>query len=294
MPLIVVMDESTMRRDGGDLKSYALEALRKDGWQVRVCSLPADESGQVHTDMPHIQMVQGNLSPGCAVLSIGSGVVTDIAKHGCFLYQQETGEKIPFVVYQTANSVSAYTSNMSPTFVDGVKRTLDSRYPDALIVHRLDFNTSGLLVLALGKDMHRRLSILFQDRLVDKRYVAVVDGKLAQDSGQIDLPLIVDWPNRPLHKVDFETGKPSQTVYKVLDYDANKDCSRVELTPLTGRTHQLRVHMKAIGHTILGDPLYADATTKAKADRLLLHAEYLAFRHPVTSDALSFTCAPDF
>ncbi|MBV5323717.1 iron-containing alcohol dehydrogenase, partial [bacterium] len=143
MPLIVVMDESTMRRDGGDLKSYALEALRKDGWQVRVCSLPADESGQVHTDMPHIQMVQGNLSPGCAVLSIGSGVVTDIAKHGCFLYQQETGEKIPFVVYQTANSVSAYTSNMSPTFVDGVKRTLDSRYPDALIVHRLDFNTSG-------------------------------------------------------------------------------------------------------------------------------------------------------
>jgi glycerol-1-phosphate dehydrogenase [NAD(P)+] len=131
--LIVVMDETQMRRDGGDLKSQALYMLREDGWQVQLCILPADESGQVHTDMPHIQKVQENLSSGCSVLSIGSGVVTDIAKHGCFLYQQETGEKFPFVVYQTANSVSAYTSNMAPTFVDGVKRTLDSRYPDALI-----------------------------------------------------------------------------------------------------------------------------------------------------------------
>jgi glycerol-1-phosphate dehydrogenase [NAD(P)+] len=133
MPLIVVMDGTPMRREGSELKSQALEILRKDGWQVRVCSMPADESGQVHTDMPHIRLVQESLSPGAAVLSIGSGVVTDIAKHGCFLYQQATGENVPFVVYQTANSVSAYTSNMSPTFVDGVKRTLDSRYPDALI-----------------------------------------------------------------------------------------------------------------------------------------------------------------
>jgi glycerol-1-phosphate dehydrogenase [NAD(P)+] len=131
--LVVVMDETPMRRDGGDLKSQALDTLRKDGWQVRVCGMMPDESGQVHTDMPHIRLVQKSLSPGCAVLSIGSGVVTDIAKHGCFLYQQETGAKVPFVVYQTANSVSAFTSNMSPTFVDGVKRTLDSRYPDALI-----------------------------------------------------------------------------------------------------------------------------------------------------------------
>ncbi|CAG0987137.1 glycerol-1-phosphate dehydrogenase [NAD(P)+] [Anaerolineales bacterium] len=132
-PLIVVMDETSKRRDGRDLQAQALDTLRKDGWQVRLCIMPSDESGQVHTDMPHIQMVQKSLSTSCAVLSIGSGVVTDIAKHGCFLYQQETGEKVPFVVVQTANSVSAYTSNMSPTFVDGVKRTLDSRYPDALI-----------------------------------------------------------------------------------------------------------------------------------------------------------------
>lgn len=132
-PLIVVMDETPKRRGGKDLNTQALDTLRKDGWQVRVCIMPSDESGQVHTDMPHIQIVQKSLSAGCAVLSIGSGVVTDIAKHGCFLYQQETGEKVPYVVIQSANSVSAYTSNMSPTFVDGVKRTLDSRYPDALI-----------------------------------------------------------------------------------------------------------------------------------------------------------------
>ena len=132
-PLIVVMDESAMRRAGSDLKLQALDTLRKDGWQVLACIMPPDASGQVHTDMPHIQLVQKSLVSGCSVLSIGSGVVTDIAKHGCFLYQQATGEQVPFVVYQTANSVSAYTSNMSPTFMDGVKRTLDSRYPDALI-----------------------------------------------------------------------------------------------------------------------------------------------------------------
>jgi glycerol-1-phosphate dehydrogenase [NAD(P)+] len=132
-PLVVVMDETSKRREGHDLKTQVLNTLQKDGWKIQVCIMPEDESGQVHTDMPHIQLVQKSLSHGCAVLSIGSGVVTDIAKHGCFLYQQETGEKVPFVVYQTANSVSAFTSNMSPTFVDGVKRTLDSRYPDALI-----------------------------------------------------------------------------------------------------------------------------------------------------------------
>jgi glycerol-1-phosphate dehydrogenase [NAD(P)+] len=132
-PLIVVMDETPMRRVREDLKELALATLRTDGWQVTTSWMRPDESGQVHTDMPHIEEVKTNLSHGCSVLSIGSGVVTDMAKHGCFLYQQETGEVVPFAVFQTANSVSAFTSNMSPTFVDGVKRTLDSRYPDALI-----------------------------------------------------------------------------------------------------------------------------------------------------------------
>ena len=100
---------------------------------------------------------------------------------------------------------------------------VQSEFPDALIVHRLDFDTSGLLVLARGKDMHRRLSILFQERAVDKRYVALVNGRLLPESGEVDLPLIVDWPNRPLHKVDFEIGKPSLTRYRALSYDEAQD-----------------------------------------------------------------------
>ena len=167
-------------------------------------------------------------------------------------------------------------------------------YPDALIVHRLDCDTSGLLVLARGKEIHRRLSILFQDRQVDKRYVAIVKGRFAQAFGAVDLPLIVDWPNRPLHKVDFETGKPSLTLYKVLDYDETRDSSRVELVPETGRTHQLRVHMLSLGHPILGDSLYADPESLAKADRLLLHAEYLSFAHPETGERLNFTQTAGF
>jgi tRNA pseudouridine32 synthase/23S rRNA pseudouridine746 synthase len=167
-------------------------------------------------------------------------------------------------------------------------------YPEALIVHRLDFDTSGLLVLARGKAMHRCLSILFQERQVDKRYLAVVDGELAQASGEVCLPLIVDWPNRPRHKVDFGTGKPSLTRYRVLSHDAAEQCSRVELTPETGRTHQLRLHMQALGHPILGDSLYADAASLAKANRLLLHAQYLAFAHPENGEQLCFNCPAPF
>jgi len=167
-------------------------------------------------------------------------------------------------------------------------------YPEALIVHRLDRDTSGLLVLARGKEMHRRLSIMFENRQVEKRYIAVVAGRLAQDSGEVNLPLIVDWPKRPLHKVDLETGKPSLTLFRVLSYDTAADCSRVELIPQTGRTHQLRVHMQALGHAILGDSLYADTATMAKAERLLLHAEHLAFPHPGSGEHLTYYCAPAF
>ena len=167
-------------------------------------------------------------------------------------------------------------------------------YPEALIVHRLDCDTSGLLVLARGKTIHRQLSIAFQNRNVDKRYVALIDGKLEPDAGVVDLPLIVDWPNRPLHIVDFKIGKASQTRYRVLDYDAARDHARVELVPETGRTHQLRVHMQALGHPILGDSLYAKDKTRTGADRLLLHAEYLAFAHPLGGKRLEFFCAADF
>ena len=140
---------------------------------------------------------------------------------------------------------------------DCLIRRVQTEYPDALIVHRLDYDTSGLLVLARGKAMHRALSILFQERQVEKRYVAVVNGRMENAAGEVNLPLIVDWPNRPRHIVDFNIGKPSLTLYRVLDYDAAAHTTRVALTPETGRTHQLRVHMQSLGHPILGDTLYA-------------------------------------
>ena len=177
---------------------------------------------------------------------------------------------------------------------DCLIRRAQARYPDALIVHRLDFDTSGLLVLARGKLMHRRLSILFQERQVEKRYVALVDGRLSAECGEVDLPLLVDWPNRPLHQVDFTNGKPALTRYRTLAYEAERDASRVELIPVTGRTHQLRVHMQVLGHPILGDPLYAPPAARAKAGRLLLHAEHLAFDHPASGERLAFTALAEF
>jgi tRNA pseudouridine32 synthase/23S rRNA pseudouridine746 synthase len=171
---------------------------------------------------------------------------------------------------------------------------LQDEFPDALIVHRLDYDTSGIIVLARGGKMHRALSLLFQQRQVEKRYVAVVAGRPERDEGKIDLPLCVDWPNRPLHKVDAEFGKPALTRYRVIGLDDARHASRVALMPETGRTHQLRVHMQALGHPILGDPLYAPEETRDKAERLLLHAEWLAFRHPVTGRRLSFSCAAPF
>ena len=181
-----------------------------------------------------------------------------------------------------------------PDKQDCLVSRLQVEFPDALIVHRLDYDTSGLIVLARGKEIHRALSILFQDRLVEKRYVAVISGRPESASGEVNLPLIVDWPNRPLHKVDFELGKPALTRYSVLSYDSGQDCSRVALTPETGRTHQLRVHMKSLGHPILGDPLYANENAREKSNRLLLHAEFLSFTHPVTGKTLSFTCDAPF
>jgi glycerol-1-phosphate dehydrogenase [NAD(P)+] len=133
-PLSVVMDRTPMKREGRDLKELVLGLLKSNGWKVDMIWLEPDSTGQVHTDFPQINSVRARLQETSAVLSVGSGTVTDVAKHACHVYQQERGiNPLPFVVYQTANSVSAYTSNMAPTFVDGVKRTLPSRYPDLLI-----------------------------------------------------------------------------------------------------------------------------------------------------------------
>jgi glycerol-1-phosphate dehydrogenase [NAD(P)+] len=132
-PIFVVMDDTPMQRCGENLKPLVFEVLHQSGWQAQPVEISPDESGQVHTDMPRIDMVKSRLQPASAVVALGAGTICDISKHACYLYEQETSERLPFVVYQTANSVSAYTSNMAPTFVEGVKRTLPSRYPDALI-----------------------------------------------------------------------------------------------------------------------------------------------------------------
>ncbi len=171
---------------------------------------------------------------------------------------------------------------------------VQKHFADALIVHRLDMSTSGLILLARGAESHRKLSILFQERRVSKRYVAIVDGRIEPESGMIDLPLITDWPNRPLQKVDYDIGKPSQTHYRLTDYDAATDSSRIDITPITGRSHQLRVHTMSIGHPILGDELYASDNAFHKAERLLLHAAQLSFIHPGTDKIVDFRCEPDF
>lgn len=166
-------------------------------------------------------------------------------------------------------------------------------FPDALAVHRLDMATSGLLLLARGEEMHRQLSRLFRERLVNKRYIAVVAGCPPAACGEIDLPLICDWPNRPRQKVDFEIGKRSLTRFRLLDFDQKRNLSRVELEPVTGRSHQLRVHLAELGHPILGDDLYG-GVAQAMADRLLLHASELAFVHPASGEEHHFLSPPAF
>jgi len=165
------------------------------------------------------------------------------------------------------------------------------RWPDALIVHRLDMGTSGLLVFARGAAAQRTMSMAFAGRSVHKRYEAVVQGMPADDAGEIDLPLIADWPQRPKQKVDFASGKPSLTRYRVLRVQGGT--TRLELEPVTGRSHQLRVHLMAIGHPILGDALYAPAAAASAAPRLLLHAAALAFDHPA-GGRLQFESAVPF
>jgi tRNA pseudouridine32 synthase/23S rRNA pseudouridine746 synthase len=178
---------------------------------------------------------------------------------------------------------------------DCLAARVQARYPDALIVHRLDMATSGLMVMARGPAAQRALSMAFAARAVTKRYVAVVAGRLdmpTEDWGTIDLPIAVDWPNRPLRIVDHARGKPSVTRWRVLGYV--DDTTRLELEPVTGRSHQLRVHLREWGHPILGDALYAPLPVQALSGRLLLHAASLGFAHPLTGVALAFESAAPF
>ncbi len=162
-----------------------------------------------------------------------------------------------------------------PDLADCLEARVHKIHANALTVHRLDRDTSGVLAMAMNANAQRHLGLQFERRHLSKTYQAVVAGHVQADEGEIDLPLIADWPNRPLQKVCHDTGKPALTRWRVLS--RNDAATRLELLPHTGRSHQLRVHLKEIGHPVLGDPLYGDATA---APRLMLHAHTLTVRHP--------------
>lgn len=178
-----------------------------------------------------------------------------------------------------------------PHLADCLISRLQAAFPETLLVHRLDLDTSGVMVFARTPHAQRHLGLQFEKRYTKKAYVARVWGEVAEKEGHIDLPLIVDWPNRPLQHVNYETGKPAQTDWRRMRLEDGT--TRVRLHPLTGRTHQLRVHMLEIGHPILGDPFYAKGPAR-DFPRLMLHAESLKLRHPDGGIAMTFRAPVPF
>lgn len=166
--------------------------------------------------------------------------------------------------------------------------------PNARVVHRLDQGTSGIVMIPLNYLTLRNLTKKFESRDIHKRYLAVVNGLVKQDEGEINLPLICDWPNRPLQKVCFEHGKSALTRYQVISRDEVNQTSRVLLEPVSGRTHQLRVHMLSMNHPILGDQLYAPEAVLAMAPRLLLHACHIHLDHPASGKRIHIDCPATF
>jgi len=173
-----------------------------------------------------------------------------------------------------------------PEHKDCLQNRVARVLPSATIVHRLDMATSGIIIMALNKPTHVAISQQFEKRKTQKKYIARVYGHVEQEQGSVDQPLICDWPNRPKQKIDKENGKPSLTHYNVLSYGENS--TLVELTPITGRSHQLRVHMLSLGHPILGDRLYAHDDALAMKPRLNLHAKMLSIYHPITNELMTF------
>lgn len=173
-----------------------------------------------------------------------------------------------------------------------ILRLQNHGYPEALTVHRLDWETTGLMVFARSPYIHAELSRLFRERKVLRRYQALCWGNLPGSAGQIELPMRYDPPNKPKQVVDWAQGKPALTFWRTLEHFNTS--SRIELTPHTGRSHQLRVHLNSLGHPILGDPLYAHPAALQAAKRLCLHATELSFIHPATGQPLNFYTTPDF
>ncbi len=164
----------------------------------------------------------------------------------------------------------------------------------ARIVHRLDRDTSGLMVMARDAETHRALSMQFEARTVSKRYTALVGGHPMNDTGTIDLPIAKDFDRSPRQKIDHVHGRASVTMYEVIERLKTPLCARLQLHPKTGRSHQLRLHLLTIGHPILGDDLYASAEIRALSPRLCLHADQLAFTHPTTGEILAYESAAPF
>jgi tRNA pseudouridine32 synthase/23S rRNA pseudouridine746 synthase len=179
-----------------------------------------------------------------------------------------------------------------PRLADCLEARVRERWPSAAMAHRLDKDTSGVIVMCLNKKALGHVGQEFEQRRARKSYVARVWGDVAGESGRIELPLATDWENKPRQRVDHENGRHAQTEWTVLEREAS--ATRVRLHPLTGRTHQLRVHMKAIGHVILGDAFYAGPEDFAAADRLQLHAAELGLTHPTTGEFMTFTAPTPF
>jgi len=167
-------------------------------------------------------------------------------------------------------------------------------FPEALIVHRLDMSTSGLVIFALNPEAQRSLGKFFERRQITKHYTAVVYGYVSSSYGEISSALICDWENRPKQKIDWLNGKPSLTQFELITRNTETQSSRLLLAPHTGRSHQLRVHMQQIGHPILGDALYGCKKSNALSDRLQLHATRLQFKHPATLKSLDICCEAEF
>ena len=178
-----------------------------------------------------------------------------------------------------------------PHLADCLIGRVQVAFPQALLIHRLDRDTSGVMVFALTRHAQRHIGLQFEKRMTKKTYVARVWGTLEPKKGTVDLPLIVDWENRPLQKVCHETGKSAQTDWRVMRSDARE--SRVRLMPKTGRSHQLRVHMLSLGHPILGDPFYAQGEAR-QYERLMLHSEELRLRHPDGGEGVKFLAKAPF
>ncbi|ALO36021.1 RNA pseudouridine synthase [Colwellia sp. MT41] len=200
------------------------------------------------------------------------------------------------VVLNKASGILSVPGRL-PEHQDCLQNRVQRVFPTATIVHRLDMATSGIMIMALNKPAHVAISRQFEQRKTKKSYLARVFGLVEQAEGSVDLPLSCDWPNRPKQKVDFENGKKSLTHYRVLSQSKSADehaSTLLELTPITGRSHQLRVHMLALGHVILGDRLYAAEPALTMSSRLQLHALKLSLFHPSTEQAITFNAPCPF